>query len=68
MKEEWGYQAENEPLVTYVWTMKNGKKIKLHDMTRSHLLNALRVVENGSRNKDTVFAIKEELRKRERDE
>ena len=47
------------------WTTRNGKQIKISDMTTSHIINCLKMLERGNFDKDKYDSLLEELEKRE---
>ena len=47
------------------WTMRNGEQIKISDMSTSHIINCLQMLEKGNFVKDTYDSLLEELEKRE---
>lgn len=47
------------------WTMRNGKQIKIFDMSTSHIINCLKMLERGNFDKDIYDSLLDELEKRE---
>lgn len=47
------------------WTMRNGKQIKIFDMSTSHIINCLKMLERGNFDKDIYDSLLNELEKRE---
>lgn len=47
------------------WTMRNGEQIKIFDMSTSHIINCLKMLERGNFDKDIYDSLLDELEKRE---
>lgn len=47
------------------WTTKNGKQIRVSEMTTSHIKNCLRMLERGHFDKDKYDGLVQELRNRD---
>lgn len=49
-------EAENRHLIIPVWTTKEGKQIKVSDMTDQHLINAIQHIKKCAEREEIVEA------------